>query len=144
MIMKTKMVKKMDTLHEWYIVDVQDKVLGRAATGIATLLSGKYRTDYTPNVDNGAGVVVLNCSKIRVTGKKPEQKVYKSFSGYPGGQRVVRLEEMFDKNPKHILRHAVKGMLPKNKLGARMIKRLKLYVGEEHPHTAQKPIEKAI
>ena len=138
------MVKKSDSNHEWYIVDVTDKVLGRAATEIATLLSGKYRPDYTPNVDNGAGVVVLNCSKIRVTGKKGEQKVYKSFSGYPGGQRLVNFDNMFEKDPKHILRHAVKGMLPKNKRGARMIKRLKLYVGTEHSHAAQKPLEKAI
>ena len=142
--MKTKWIKSEETGHQWYIVDVSDKVLGRAATRIATLLSGKYRPDYTPNVDNGAGVVVVNCGKIKVTGKKGTQKVYKWFSGYPAGQRQVTYEKMFEKDPKYVLRHAVKGMLPKNKLGAKMLKRLKLYVGSEHPHTAQKPEEKKI
>ncbi|MDD4956563.1 MAG: 50S ribosomal protein L13 [Candidatus Omnitrophica bacterium] len=140
----TKMVKNEETCHEWFVVDVQGKVLGRAATAIATLLKGKYRTDFTPHVDNGAGVVVLNCEKIKITGKKSLQKEYKRFSGYPGGQRVTVYSDMQEKHPKHILRHAVKGMLPKNRLGDRMMKRLKLYVGEAHPHTAQKPVEKKI
>ena len=143
-MMKTKMIKSEETSHEWYVIDVMDKVLGRAATQIATLLSGKYRPDFTPNVDNGAGVIVLNCGKIRVTGKKAEQKEYKRFSGYPGGQTVTKFDKMMEKEPKHALRHAVKGMLPKNKLGDLMIKRLKLYVGTEHPHAAQKPMEKKI
>ena len=142
--MKTKWIKNEETAHKWYIIDVSDKVLGRAATQIASLLSGKSSPDYTPNVDNGAGVVVVNCEKVRVTGKKPRQKVYKWFSGYPGGQRQVTYEKMFEKDPKYVLRHAVKGMLPKNKLGARMLRRLKLYAGSEHPHTAQKPEEKKI
>jgi large subunit ribosomal protein L13 len=140
-MMKTKMIKRQDTSHEWYIVDLNDKVLGRASTQIATLLMGKNRPDFTPNVDNGAGVIAINCDKIRVTGRKSDQKVYKRFSGYPGGQKVTSYEDMKEKDPKYIIRHAVKGMLPKNKVGARMLKRLKLYVGEEHPHAAQQPKE---
>jgi large subunit ribosomal protein L13 len=140
-MMKTKMIKHQDTEHDWYLIDLDDKILGRAATQIATLLMGKNRPDFTRHVDNGAGVVVINCDKVKVTGKKSEQKVYKSFSGYPGGQKVTSYEKMKEKDPKHIIKHAVKGMLPKNKIGARMLKRLKLYVGEEHPHEAQQPKE---
>lgn len=137
---KTRMAKSEDTVHEWYLVDAADKVLGRAATKIASLLDGKSRPDYTPNVDNGAGVIVMNCDKIRVTGKKKEGKLYKRFSGYPGGLKEIPYGKMMEKEPKYILWHAVKGMLPKNKLGARMILRLKLYLAsEKHPHTAQKP-----
>jgi len=139
--MKTKMAKKTEVDHDWFMVDVSDKVLGRAATKIATLLSGKYRPDYTPNVDGGAGVVVLNCGKVKVTGNKATQKVYKRFSGYPSGQKETVYNKMMEKDPKHIVRHAVRGMLPKNKLGDRMIKRLKLYVGTEHSHIAQQPTE---
>lgn len=142
--MKTKMVKQNEVSHEWFIVDVEGKILGRAAAEIATLLNGKYRSDFTPNVDSGAGVIVINCDKIKVTGKKAKTKEYKRFSGYPGGQKVTAYDKMFQKSPKYVLRHAVKGMLPKNRLGSRMIKRLKLYVGGEHPHVAQKPIEKSI
>lgn len=138
-MMKTRMLKKADANHEWFVIDAEDKVLGRTATKVATLLTGKYRPDYTPNVDNGAGVVVLNCGKIKVSGKKKEQKVYKRFSGYPGGQTETVYDKMMEKDPKYILRHAVKGMLPKNKLGSLMLKRLKLYEGVEHPHSAQKP-----
>ena len=139
--MKTKMVRYEDASHEWYVVDLTNKVLGRAVTGIATLLMGKNRPDFTPHVDNGAGVVVLNCEKVRVTGNKAKDKVYKRFSGYPSGQKVTTYEKMAAKDPKYIIRHAVKGMLPKSRLGAKMLGRLKVYVGEEHPHTAQKPKE---
>ena len=143
--MKTKMINNNDVEHVWYTVDVADKILGRAATEIATLLSGKNRPDFTPNVDAGAGVIVLNCDKIRVTGNKASQKVYKRFSGYPSGQKETVYSKMLEKDPAYIVRHAVKGMLPKNKLGALRLKRLKLYVaGEKHLHIAQKPIEKKI
>ncbi|MFC1548967.1 50S ribosomal protein L13 [Candidatus Omnitrophota bacterium] len=142
--MKTKMVKHQEADHEWYLVDLADKVLGRAATEVATLLTGKSRADYTPNVDNGAGVVIINCDKVRVTGRKTSQKVYKTYSGYPNGQKVTVYEKMFEKDPKYVVRHAVKGMLPKNKLGSRMLKRLKLYVGTEHPHEAQQPKAKEL
>ena len=141
---KTTMLKSSKDNHEWFVVDVTDKVLGRAATEIATLLNGKYRPDFTPHVDAGAGVIVLNCGKVRVTGNKATQKVYKRFSGYPSGQKETRYDKMLELSPKHIVRHAVKGMLPKNKLGALMIKRLKLYVGSEHPHVAQQPKEKKL
>lgn len=139
--MKTRHIKHQETTHEWYQIDVTDKILGRVATKTATLLMGKHRPDFTPNVDNGAGVIVLNCDKIRVTGRKAEQKIYKRFSGYPGGQKETSYEDMAEKDPKYIIRHAVKGMLPKNSLGALMLKRLKVYVGSEHSHEAQKPIE---
>ncbi len=142
--MKTKMVKHKETSHEWFVMDVEGQVLGRAASEIATLLSGKYRPDFTPNVDNGAGVIVLNCGKVRITGKKAEQKFYKRFSGYPGGQKVTRYDKMMEKDPTYALRHAVRGMLPKNKLATLMLRRLKLYVGTEHPHEAQKPVERKI
>ena len=141
---KTKMAKKEEVKHEWYVIDVAGKVLGRAATEIAVLLSGKSRVDYTPYVDSGAGVVVLNCAKIRVTGKKNEQKVYTNFSGYPGGLKKTTYDDMLAKRPKYILRHAVKGMLPKNKLGTLMLRRLKLYEGAEHDQGAQRPKEKKI
>jgi len=141
---RTKMAKKEEVTHDWYVVDVADKVLGRVATQIAVLLNGKDRVDYTPHVDNGAGVIVLNCDKIKVTGKKSEQKAYERFSGYPSGLKKTVYEKMIIKDPKYILRHAVKGMLPKNKLGPLMLRRLKLYVGTEHPHTAQCPKEKKL
>ena len=137
--MKTKMVSKQEATHKWYVVDVEDKILGRVSTKIATLLIGKDRPDFTPHTDNGAGVIVLNCDKVRVTGKKAEQKVYKRFSGYPSGQKETVYNDMMEKNPKYILRHSVKGMLPKTKIGARMLKRLKLCVaGENHPHSEDK------
>jgi len=138
---KTKMIKKSDVKHEWYVIDVKDKVLGRAATKIAGLLSGKYRVDYTPNVDSGAGVIVLNCDKIRISGNKNEHKIYTSFSGYPGGLKSTAYKKMLEKKPTYVLKHAVKGMLPKNRLGSLMLKRLKLYLGTEHTHTAQSPKE---
>ena len=137
--MKTKILKAEEAVHKWYVVDVEGQVLGRVATEIAMLLMGKNLPNFTPHVDSGAGVVILNCDKVRVTGKKAETKEYKSFSGYPSGQKVTLYNKMMEKDPKHILRHAVKGMLPKTRLGSKMIKRLKLYVGTEHPHTAQKP-----
>lgn len=137
----TRMVKKEEAVHEWYLVDVQGKILGRAATKISSLLSGKNRRDFTPNVDNGAGVIVINCDKVTITGKKGGQKLYTRYSGYPGGLKETTYDDMSKKDPKYIIRHAVKGMLPKNKLGARMLKRLKIYKGTDHPHTAQKPEE---
>lgn len=139
--MKTKMLKHTEANHTWCLVDVEGKILGRAATKIAQLLSGKNRPDYTPNVDAGCGVIVLNCGKIKVTGRKEDQKTYKRFSGYPGGQTVTGYKTMKEQNPKYIVKHAVRGMLPKNKLGNLMIKRLKLYEGTEHPHAAQQPAE---
>jgi large subunit ribosomal protein L13 len=137
--MKTTYVRQEDVKRAWHLVDAKDKILGRLATKIASLLKGKDQASYSPHVDMGSGVVVINSEKIRVTGKKPEQKMYKSFSGYPGGLRQEKFESLLKRRPHEILRHAVNGMLPKNKLGRRMIKRLKIYVGDKHPHIAQDP-----
>ena len=141
LVMKTFMLRKEDIKErKYYLIDARGKTLGRLATFIATVLMGKDRSDFTPHVDSGAGVVVINAEKIKVTGKKSQQKVYKRFSGYPGGLKEVKLQDMLSKRPEEILRHAVKGMLPKNKLQARRIARLRIYAGPEHPHQAQRPI----
>ncbi|MFC1576611.1 50S ribosomal protein L13 [Candidatus Omnitrophota bacterium] len=139
--MKTQHIRQTDVERTWHIVDANDKVLGRLATKIATLLIGKHKATFSSHVDGGDGVVVINCEKIKVTGKKPQQKLYKRFSGYPGGLKLETLESLKERRPHEILRTAVKGMLPKNKLGRKMIKRLKLYVGDKHPHVAQNPKE---
>lgn len=139
--MRTTYPKKEDVKHEWYLVDATDKVLGRLSTKIASLLKGKHKRDYSPHLDMGAGVIVLNAGKIRVTGNKLSQKKYKKFSGYPGGLKEEKMENLLKRRPHEILRHAVKGMLPKNKLGRLMIKRLKLYLDDKHPHVAQQPKE---
>ncbi|MBL7156969.1 MAG: 50S ribosomal protein L13 [Candidatus Omnitrophica bacterium] len=139
--MKTTHVKKADVKHAWYLVDARDKILGRLATKIASLLKGKHKPEYSPHVDLGDGVVVINSEKIRVTGKKLQEKQYKRFSGYPGGLKLEPMEHLLKRRPHEVLRHAVSGMLPKNKLGRRMIKRLKVYAGGKHPHTAQVPKE---
>ena len=141
MNMNTKHVRKEDVKRKWHLVDATDKVLGRLATKIATALMGKDKVTYSAHVDTGDGVVVINCEKIKVTGKKAEQKEYKRFSGYPGGLKIENYESLMKRKPTDILRHAVDGMLPKNKLGSKMIKRLKLYVGDKHSQRAQKPKE---
>ena len=123
----------------YYLVDAKGEVLGRLAVKLAMLLSGKRKVSYTPNIDNGDFVIVLNADKIIVTGNKLKEKVYTRFSGYSGGFRSRNLEDLLSKRPEEVIRHAVKGMLPKNRLGSRMITRLKVYKGEEHPHKAQKP-----
>ncbi len=138
--MKTFMAKPGEVEQKWYVVDVADKVLGRAATQIAMVLMGKHRPQYTPNVDCGEFVVVINASKIRVTGNnKPAQRTYQRFSKYPGGLRSVTLAEMLAKNPEKVVSEAVRRMLPKSKLGIGMLAKLKVYGGEEHPHQAQQP-----
>lgn len=139
--MKTFMLKKEDIKERiYYVIDAKDKTLGRLAAFIATLLMGKDKPDYTPHVDSGAGVIVINADKVKVTGKKMEQKFYKRYSGYPSGLRFVKYKEILENRPEEIIRHAVKGMLPKNKFQARRIARLKIYRGNEHPHQAQNPI----
>ena len=137
--MKTTYVRQEDVKRTWYLVDARDKILGRLATKIASLLNGKHKCAYSPHVDMGDGVVVVNCEKIRVTGKKLEEKMYKRFSGYPSGLKLEKMGSLLARRPHEVLRHAVEGMLPKNKLGRKMIKRLKLSVGEKHHHAAQKP-----
>lgn len=133
----TIMLKKTDVKRTWHLVDAKDKVLGRAATQIASLLKGKHKIALTPHIDMGDGVIVINAEKIKVTGKKMKEKHYKRYSGYPGGLKEEPLEHLLKRRPTDVLRHAVKGMLPKNRIGRKMIKRLKLYKGDKHPHEAQ-------
>ena len=128
-----------DVERNWFVVDATDKVLGRLATRIATVLMGKHRPTYTPHIDTGDFVVVLNAGAIKVTGKKREEIIYETYSGYPSGHKLIPFERVMQRNPERILQAAVKRMMPKNALGARMLKKLKLYRGTEHPHQAQKP-----
>jgi len=139
--MKTSLVNKKDIDRKHYLMDAESQILGRLAVKAAMLLSGKRKTDYTSNVDNGDFVVVVNAAKIAVTGAKLQTKTYTSFSGYPGGFKIKTLERVLKTRPTEVIRHAVKGMLPKNKLGSRMITRLKIYAGPEHPHAAQNPVK---
>ena len=137
--MKTYSVKASEIEREWFIVDATGKNLGRLATRIATILRGKHKPTYTPGMDAGDHVIVINAEKIAVTGRKREAKFYYRHSLYPGGQTAVRLDEMLAKHPTRVIQHAVKGMLPKNRLGRAMIKKVKVYAGDSHPHAAQKP-----
>ena len=130
-------LRKEDRQPKWVIVDAQDKILGRLATEIADVLRGKDKASYTPHTDSGDYVVVINAEKVKLTGKKREQKMYISYSGWIGGRKEVSAEKMLIKHPTFIVEHAVKGMLPKNKLARQQIKKLKVYVGSEHPHKAQ-------
>lgn len=123
----------------WQLVDANGQILGRLATQVATLLRGKHKPTYTPHVDNGDFVVVVNAEKIQVTGKKPEQKIYYRHTGYPGGLKAEPYRLLIQRHPQRILKFAVKGMLPKNRLGRQLIKKLHVYVGPRHPHTAQQP-----
>lgn len=136
---KTKSAKKEEVEHKWYIIDAENQVVGRMCTQIATVLRGKHKPSYTPHVDCGDYVIVINAEKVRFTGNKMEQKEYITFSGYPGGQKRRTAKEQMEKKPFAIVESAVKGMLPKNKLGRAMYKKLFVYAGSEHPHAAQKP-----
>ncbi len=136
---RTKSARKEDVDRKWFVVDVEGEIVGRIASQIATILRGKHRPDYTPHVDTGDNVIVLNADKVRFTGAKVKQKEYITFSGYPGGQKRRTAEEQFAKHPNRVLESAVRGMLPKTKLGRAMIKKLFLYTGTKHPHQAQKP-----
>ena len=127
------------TDRRWVVVDASGQTLGRLATRIAHVLRGKDQPTFTPNVDSGAGVIVINAARIRVTGRKLEQKFYARHSGYPGGLRLTRLDEMLAHRPDRVIRLAVRGMLPKNVLGRRALKRLRVYHGPEHRHEAQRP-----
>lgn len=139
--MKSYIAKAGDIQHNWYVIDAEGKTLGKLAAETAMILRGKKKPTYTPHMDCGDYVVVINAEKICVTGKKESDKIYKRHTGYPGGLREVTLAEMRAKKPEEIIRHAVKGMMPKGKLGRAMFKKLKVYAGPEHPHTAQKPEE---
>jgi large subunit ribosomal protein L13 len=124
---------------DWYVIDAEGQTLGRLASRIAPILKGKHKPIYTPHLDCGDFVVIVNAEKVHVTGRKLDQKLYHRHSGYPGGLTSITLREQLDKHPDRVLYAAVKGMLPKNKLGRRMIKKLKVYAGDSHPHQAQQP-----
>ena len=136
---KTWNAKAGEVTRRWYVVDAEGQTLGRLATRIADTLRGKGKVEYTPHVDTGDFVVVVNAEKIRVTGNKLDQKRYYRHSGYPGGLRSRTLRDQLDRRPEEVLRRAVKGMLPKNRLAHRQITKLKIYAGPEHPHAAQSP-----
>ncbi|RUM91255.1 MAG: 50S ribosomal protein L13 [Thermovibrio sp.] len=137
--MKTFMQRKEDVQRDWYVVDATGKTLGRLASEIAKILMGKHKPTYTPHVDGGDFIVVVNAEKVFVTGKKLDKKVYYWHTGYPGGLKQATLRELLQKKPEEVIRLAVRGMLPKNKLRDRRMKRLKVYAGSEHPHKAQNP-----
>lgn len=137
--MKTYMAKPGEVEQHWWLVDATDRVVGRLAAEVARILMGKHRPTYTPHVDTGDFVIVTNAEKVRFTGKKWETKTYERYSGYPGGRKLETAEHLRDRKPEEILRHAIRLMLPKNKLGRKMLSKLKLYAGSEHPHAAQRP-----
>lgn len=137
--MKTFSAKATDINRDWYVLDASDKVLGRLATEVARRLRGKHKAEYTPHVDTGDYIIVTNAEKVRVTGRKFKDKNYYSHSGFPGGLKTMSFEKMQEKHPARIIELAVKGMLPKNPLGREMYRKLKVYVGAEHPHDAQQP-----
>lgn len=137
--MRTYTLKEKDIQREWYVVDAAGKTLGRLATEIAKILRGKHKPYYTPHMDCGDYVIVINVDKIRVTGRKLDQKMYYWHSGYPGGLKSVTLRRQLQTHPERVLQAAVRGMLPKNRLGRKMFKKLKVYASPEHPHQAQQP-----
>lgn len=137
--MKTYSVRAKDIHREWFVVDATDKVLGRLATEVARRLRGKHKPEYTPHIDTGDHIVVVNADKIRVTGVKMEQKVYHRHTGYPGGIRSTVLKDLLAEQPERVVETAVKGMLPKNPLGRAMFKKLHVYAGATHKHEAQQP-----
>ena len=137
--MKTYMAKPSEVTQKWWLVDAEDQVVGRLAVQLARILMGKHRPTYTPHVDTGDFVVVVNAEKVRFTGKKWETKQYEHYTGYPSGRRLETAEHLRQRKPEEILRHAVRLMLPKNKLATKMLKKLKVCAGSEHPHHAQQP-----
>ena len=136
--MKTVVPKVVESDKKWYLIDAQDEVLGRLASEIAFVLRGKHKPEFTPHLDMGDHVVVVNAEKIRLTGRKISQKKHKRYTGYPSGLRVQSVDTLMREHPERVLYHAIKGMLPKNRLGRKMIKKLRIYAGSEHPHQAQK------
>lgn len=138
--MNTYMAKKGQTEHKWYIIDADGQVLGRMATRIADILRGKGKAVFTPHVDTGDFVIVVNAEKVKLTGKKEEQKIYTRYTGYPGGLRVEPLKRMRARVPERVIEYAVAGMIPKSRLGRVVLKKLKIYTGPLHPHAAQNPV----
>ena len=139
MTYKTFVTKADDIDREWWVVDAEGQTLGRLATQIASILRGKNKPTFAPNTDVGDFVIVVNCGKVRVTGNKLDDKIYYRHSGYNGGLKRITLRRQLDKHPDRVIQAAVKGMLPKNALGRQMLKKLKIYAGDTHPHTAQNP-----
>jgi large subunit ribosomal protein L13 len=139
--MSTITAKKADLEKSWFVVDLENQVLGRAATEIARILRGKHKAIYTPSVDTGDFVIVLNAEKVKLTGNKLNKKMYYSHSNHPGGLKEISAAKLLEKKPEELIRKAVKGMLPKNNLGRLMFRKLKVYTGAEHPHQAQQPRE---
>ena len=140
-VLKTYNVKASEIQKDWWVVDATDRTLGRLATEIARILRGKHKPIFTPHLDTGDFVVIINANKVTVTGNKENQKVYRRHSGFPGGMREIKLSELRRKHPDRIIREAVKGMLPHNSLGRQQLKKLKIYTTGEHPHEAQQPKE---
>jgi large subunit ribosomal protein L13 len=137
--MKTYIAKEKDIQKIWYLVDAKDKILGRLATRVASILRGKDKVIFSPHQDTGDEVIVINAKFVKTTGNKGLQKVYKSYSAYPGGLKLTTLDAYMKKDPGYVIRHAVKGMLPKTKLGDKLLKKLRVYPDAEHPHSAQTP-----
>lgn len=137
--MKSYMARPQEVERKWHVIDAEDKTLGRLASEIARILRGKNKPQYTPHVDTGDFVVVINADRVKVSGRKAEQKLYRRHTGYPGGLRETSYEQMMDRKPTEILRKAVWGMIPKTRLGRQQFKKLKIYAGPEHPHEAQRP-----
>ena len=137
--MKSFIAKPHEVERKWYIIDAEGKTLGRLATEVASILRGKRKVIFTPHVDTGDYVIIVNAEKVHVTGKKRKEKIYKRHTGYPGGLREITFEKLQAKKPEEIIIHAVKGMMPDGKLGRQMFKKLKVYAGPNHEHAAQKP-----
>lgn len=138
-MIKTYSPKANEIEREWILIDAENQILGRLATQVATLLRGKHKPEFAPHIDVGDFVVVINVDKIRVTGNRLDQKMYYRHSGYPGGLTGITLRKMMEKSPERVIEKAVWGMLPKNRLGRKLLKKLKIYAGPEHPHAAQQP-----
>lgn len=136
---KTRHSNKETVTKEWMLIDAENEVLGRLASKAAKILRGKHKTEFSPHVDCGDNVIVINADKVKLTGNKWSDKTYIRYSGYPGGQKELSAEEMMKKEPRFLIEHAIKGMLPKNKLGSQLFRNLHVYGGNEHPHSAQKP-----
>ena len=139
--MKTYSAKPLEVERKWYVIDADGETLGRLAVRIANILRGKNKPEYTPNVDTGDFVIVINAEKVKVTGKKETDKIYLHHTGYPGGLKSASFKELMEKDPRIVIEHAVRGMLPKNRLGEQMYRKLNVYAGPEHPHAAQQPEE---
>ncbi len=138
--MKTYAVKKKDIEHKWYVLNAEEQVLGRLASQAAHILKGKHKPIYTPHMDTGDHVVIINAGKVSLSGNKLEQKVYYRHTNYPGGIKSVTAKKLMQQKPEKVIRQAIKGMLPKNSLGRQMLQKLKVYAGAEHPHEAQQPV----